>query len=241
MTFNVPHSHDILIMLPYISILTARVQLFEDNSHVGRFVNSLAADLEAWKPSPPPSLPNADQASAAATTPSSTARPSRESVGCESYTGTAVPHSNFSRATLATAGTPGEFHTGVIADGASTPSITPVALAKSAFEDESETKKQNNSMNGLPPGGWDEVTRSSEGWKVADMAERGALEKLWVCDGEGRRVLFADVSVYTRCGLKRAKCCCCCEVESEAAKAIQDTHFLKHKHFVQVLGFHAPK
>lgn len=31
-----------------------------------------------------------------------------------------------------------------------------------------------------------------------EREEAGALERLWVCDGDGRRVLFADVSVYTR-------------------------------------------
>lgn len=54
----------------------------------------------------------------------------------------------------------------------------------------------NNSVGSPTPD--DREQRASGEVLEGGMEGSGALEKLWVCDGDGRRVLFADVSVYTR-------------------------------------------
>eukprot|EP00752_Nemacystus_decipiens_P006895 g6193.t1 len=115
-------------------------QLFQDNSHVGRFVNSLADDLESWRPPPP--------------------RPSADPPSSYSSGATAVPTSGASRTTAA----PGE-----------------ATVDRPKRPDESDC-----------------ASHDGDGSGYGDRCGRGALESLWVKDPDGRTVLFADVSVYTR-------------------------------------------
>ncbi|CAN0357860.1 unnamed protein product, partial [Ectocarpus sp. 8 AP-2014] len=168
-------------------------QLFLDNSHVGRFVNSLAAELESWRapqspstPATPPGIgrddivPTADAAAAAAAVavPHRGIRSGGGNTGGGDHLGGTpasddfVPTSAVPIPTVAT--TPRE------GDGDASAGLTPTTAtaARTAKADCSHDDKTNG--GGGRGGG------------------AGALEKLWVKDGDGRRVLFADVSVYTR-------------------------------------------
>lgn len=171
-------------------------KLFEDNSHVGRFVNSLAADLEAFKPPPaacvpPPVSPLDEQilTPSCGETPgfatqvkqNSDDRPSRESAPLQS-----------------------------LAVSSTTPPVECRGDNVSRSSDKCVAAASRLTASGEVPGGPPGLvlgetlrmevggadSREEEG--VVAREEVGALERLWVRDGDGRRVLFADVSVYTR-------------------------------------------
>lgn len=167
-------------------------QLFLDNSHVGRFVNSLAAELESWRAPQSPSTPatppdsgyddivsTADAAAAAVAAPHYGSGSGGENTGGGDHLGGTpasddfVPTAAIPVCTVATA--PREGDGDVSASLTSTTTTTPTT-AKADCSNDDKT-------NGGGGGG----------------GGAGALERLWVKDGDGRRVLFADVSVYTRC------------------------------------------
>ena len=136
-----PLTTTLLILFEWCSftVWTLQTQLFQDNSHVGRFVNGLADDLESWRP------PTAQPAAASS---------SRDSSGV-------------------TAGT------------------SPTAAAPREITiDGSEGSEKTGCVD-------DDGDDDGEG--DGDGSGGGALERLWVKDADGRSVLFADVSVYTRC------------------------------------------
>eukprot|EP00903_Cladosiphon_okamuranus_P013714 g12770.t1 len=115
-------------------------QLFQDNSHVGRFVNSLAEDLESWRPPQPLPQPQAD------------------------------PGSDPSSST-------------VFPTGATSPA---------------ETSLKEATVDGSDRPGRSYTIDDGDGGGNGNISGGGALERLWVKDGDGRSVLCADVSVYTR-------------------------------------------
>ncbi|CAM9198216.1 unnamed protein product, partial [Ectocarpus sp. 13 AM-2016] len=166
-------------------------QLFLDNSHVGRFVNSLAAELESWRAPQSPStsatppgigrsdiLPTAEAAAATAV-PYCGSRSGGGNTGGEDHLGETpvsddyVPTSAVAIPTVATTRTEG--------NGDASTALTPTAATAPT------TAKADCSNDDRTNGGGD-----------GDGGGAGALERLWVKAGDGRRVLFADVSVYTR-------------------------------------------
>ncbi|CBN75167.1 similar to coiled-coil domain containing 111 [Ectocarpus siliculosus] len=164
-------------------------QLFLDNSHVGRFVNSLAAELESWRapqspstPATPPGIGRDDivptaTAAAAVAVPHCVIRSGGGNAGGGDHLGGTPSSDDFPTSavpvpTVATAPRDGD---GDSSTGSTPTTATAPTTAKADCSNDDKT-------NGGGGGG----------------GGAGALERLWVKDGDGRRVLFADVSVYTR-------------------------------------------
>ncbi|CAM9146110.1 unnamed protein product [Ectocarpus fasciculatus] len=165
-------------------------QLFLDNSHVGRFVNSLAAELESWRapqspstPATPPGsccdgiVPTAAAAAAAAAAPHYGSGSGGGNTGGRDHLGGTPASDDFASTaavpmpTVATVPREG--------DGDVSTGLTPTTTATAPTTTKADGSNDDKT-NGGGGGG------------------AGALERLWVKDGDGRRVLFADVSVYTR-------------------------------------------
>lgn len=179
-----------------MSLFVVPRKLFEDNSHVGRFVNALAADLEAFKPAPATCVPPP---------PSSIDEPILKT-SCHETPGfiTQVKQNNGDRPSHE----PMPLQSSTVSSITSTvecqgnnvsPSLDKCVAAASRLNTNGEAP---DGPVGLGPDktGRMEVggAEDTEKERVVTREESGALERLWVYDGDGRRVLFADVSVYTR-------------------------------------------
>lgn len=190
------------------------MQLFRDNSHVGRFVNSLAADLESWRPSSSllPSSPNTNdgERSVDATAPLHPAIPTPTSTPPKGDS--AFRNDDVSWSVTTPMATPDGAGAGVMATScAVSPCKAPAAALRSSLSSgagsERETAKDRapqccegdaaHSVEALNAGA--AAVGAAAGGEGGGAG--GALESLWVNDGSGRTVLFADVSVYTRCVL----------------------------------------
>ena len=156
---------------------------------MGRFVNELAADLEPWKPaSQPMSSSHSEEHDASAA--------------------------------LSGAGDPREWITSqtTCQDGAESNdappqfgTVSPPNVVPRTPDDDTGATSRARSLQQIPaltpdPGsassaegyGRDGGQRTSREVLEAAVEGSGALESLWVRNGDGRSVLFADVSVYTR-------------------------------------------
>lgn len=187
------------------------MQLFRDNSHVGRFVNSLAADLECWRPSSSvlPSAPTTndgerredDTAVPHPATPTPTSTPSK---------GDAAFRDDVSGSVITPMTTPnGVGAGGMAASCAVSPCVAPAAALRSGLSSGADSERESTGDE-APRCRKSDAAHSAEGLDAGAAVvgaaaaglgggAGGALEGLWVNDGSGRTVLFADVSVYTRC------------------------------------------
>ena len=190
------------------------MQLFRDNSHVGRFVNSLAADLESWRPSSSlsPSAPNMSdgERSEDATAHPHPAIPTPTSTPAKGDA--EFRNDDVSRSVTTPMATPDGTDAGVLAAScAVSPCKAPAAALRSGLSSGAGSERET-AEDGAPQCGEGDAAHSAKGLDAGGAAvgaaaggggggAGGALESLWVNDGSGRTVLFADVSVYTRCVL----------------------------------------
>lgn len=166
-------------------------KLFEDNSHVGRFVNSLAADLELYRPLPGVQSHGAPHTSVGEVLP-------RGPVSSESVEGV-LPRMAEQTPSLE-----------------NTVPTSPIAREASGFTCSGHDSKGSwiSETAPIPPDERRDVGAASEVMNAEGVGDaqsglarevapsprgsNGALQTLWVRGGDGRLVLFADVSVYTR-------------------------------------------
>lgn len=145
---------------------------------MGRFVNNLVADLESWRPADDNNVSPATSAG-------------RQCGGPENqnHGQNVVPSDDTSAmaARMAVSKAASDVSDAGARTGAGVPAATPTAGCGSGLVLGAKRCAERQNTTSAPSS----IMRS-----VAEGA--GALEKLWVRDGDGRRVLFADVSVYTR-------------------------------------------
>lgn len=174
-----------------------RCQLFADNSHVGRFVNTLAADLEIFKPPPAAagSCPPLSAMSGPIPTPSPGDIPRLAPQAQQNWTHrSSLEHTSLQAAAAPSTPSPTE---GIDSDVSASKDERVEAVSRSSASDATRDAGTKVVLGGTHlTAARDEEDRKKDGMVTED--EVGALEKLWVHDSDGRRLLFADVSVYTR-------------------------------------------
>ncbi|CAM9241375.1 unnamed protein product [Sphacelaria rigidula] len=172
-------------------------QLFADNSHVGRFVNTLAADLEIFKPPPAAagSCPPLSAMSGPIPTPSPGDIPRLAPQAQQNWTHrSSLEHTSLQAAAAPSTPSPTE---GIDSDVSASKDERVEAVSRSSASDATRDAGTKVALGGTHlTAARDEEDRKKDG--MVTEHEVGALEKLWVHDSDGRRLLFADVSVYTR-------------------------------------------
>lgn len=170
-------------------------QLFQDNSHIGRFVNSLAQELEAFRRKPGIDGPEELLDSNEENPPSN--GPVRAKTGKHLRSPLAEQASSPQSELAPTAAH--EAH-----------GITPDASILTQQGDSGKGSDKDLGMStashGLEPEDVVPITAPGDLKGGKDNIPREwsrALESLWVYDSDGQAVLFADVSVYTRWGFVR--------------------------------------
>lgn len=191
-------------------------QLFTDNSHIGRFVNTLAAELEACRPlphviNPTQSSPTTERHASFGVTPSRVH--GAQAQKCNDMPLPQPPQSGAPQKPANVAVPLASETAKDTNDVATTGSARAIAgLREASYHQPASVAGASSSVPQRVAGVGSSVEALCQGLGEAEARGEaggggrrgsGALERLWVRDGDGRKVLFADVSVYTRRVLRK--------------------------------------